>query len=76
MTRTDQLNQLWYPKLKWMPRIVRCGPGKHLRLAWWSRQNTLYVNDRSNWVCLCKPCMEENNEYWRDMWAQYYNGCY
>ena len=39
------------------------------------RQNTQYVDDAQNWVTLCDKCMELNNEYWKDMWADYYSNC-
>jgi protein-arginine kinase activator protein McsA len=38
-------------------------------------QNTKFVDEERNWVTLCPPCAEENDEYWADMWSQYYQGC-
>jgi len=38
-------------------------------------QNTAYVNDENNIVTLCPRCKELNDEYWRDMWADYHSGC-
>ena len=39
------------------------------------RQNTRYEDDAQNWVTLCDDCMEANDAYWDDMWADYYSGC-
>lgn len=39
------------------------------------RQNTAYTDDERNYTILCPPCQEENDRYWRDMWAEYYDGC-
>jgi hypothetical protein len=39
------------------------------------RQNTQFVDEESNWVTLCPPHVEDNEEYWADMWSQYYQGC-
>ena len=38
-------------------------------------QNTAYVDEESNWAVLCAECQEEADEYWNDMWAEYYSGC-
>lgn len=45
-----------------------CGDPGRLR-----RQNTAYVEDALNWQTLCDSCQEEANEYWSEMWAQYYS---
>ena len=37
-------------------------------------QNTEYVDEASNWVTLCAPCRQQNDEYWEAMWAEYYSG--
>ncbi len=39
------------------------------------RQRTMYHDDESNYATLCGECSEENDEYWDDMWADYYRGC-
>lgn len=39
------------------------------------RQNTAYVKDESNYAVLCNHCQAEADEYWSDMWAEYYSGC-
>jgi len=39
------------------------------------RQNTFYPNENDNWVVLCKLCRKENDEYWAEMWREYYSGC-
>ena len=35
-------------------------------------QNTAYVDEKRNWVFLCDTCMEANDEYWKEMWREYY----
>ncbi len=37
-----------------------------------NRQRTYYPDDASNWTTLCPSCQEINDEYWDDMWAEYY----
>ena len=39
------------------------------------RQNTQYVDDRQNWVCLCPECAKVNARHWADMWSDYYSDC-
>jgi hypothetical protein len=39
------------------------------------RQNTKYVNEEENWKVLCPACQKANEEYWRDMWFEYYEDC-
>ena len=39
------------------------------------RQRTSYINDKDNFIIVCPKCEEENDEYWRGMWAEYYQGC-
>lgn len=36
------------------------------------RQATQYIDDDQNWFTGCKKCDEQNDEYWADMWEQYY----
>jgi len=38
-------------------------------------QNTQYVDAESNYVAACPPCREQNDEYWRGMWDDYYSNC-
>ena len=38
-------------------------------------QRTMYVNEEDNWVTLCELCKEENDEYWDEMWKEYYREC-
>lgn len=38
------------------------------------RQNTAYHDDERNWVTLCPECMKACDEYWAEMWEEYYNG--
>jgi len=37
-------------------------------------QRTRYVEEDRNWVTLCPVHRKENDEYWDDMWAEYYSG--
>lgn len=34
--------------------------------------STAYVDEESNWTTQCDRCMEETQEYWADMRAEYY----
>lgn len=36
-------------------------------------QHTCYVDYDSNIVTLCPECREENDQYWADMWSDYYS---
>jgi hypothetical protein len=36
--------------------------------------NTAYVNEEDNYTYACDPCFEEIEEYWAEMWAEYYSG--
>lgn len=38
------------------------------------RQNTAYVHEESNWITVCDTCFEDVEEYWKEMWEQYYGG--
>lgn len=38
------------------------------------RQMTSYVDDRSNWSRLCDDCQKDSDEYWTEMWDEYYRG--
>jgi hypothetical protein len=38
-------------------------------------QRTFYVNDSDNWVNACPDCKMMNDDYWDDMWNEYYSGC-
>ena len=49
---------------------VRCESMKATR----RRQNTKYVEEESNWNTLCEDCQIKVDEYWADMWADYYSG--
>ena len=39
----------------------------------WQRQNTAYVDDSRNWVCMCPECAQSNSEQWADQWRDYYS---
>lgn len=62
---------LWWRGFRWFRRCQRCG----CRGAQHYHQGSAYVNEASNWVSLCRPCSDENDTYWNDMWADYYSGC-
>jgi len=36
------------------------------------RMNTAYVNEESNYCCLCLDCYEEGEKYWEERWEDYY----
>lgn len=36
------------------------------------RQGSAYAEDKLNFAVLCDACQEERNEYWVDMWHEYY----
>ena len=38
-------------------------------------QRTQYVDIEDNYVAACPVCREQNDDYWDDMWAEYYSGC-
>lgn len=35
-------------------------------------QRTAYFDEESNWVVFCEEHKEENDEFWDDMWYEYY----
>ena len=37
------------------------------------RQNTQYAEDELNFSCYCHEHQEEVDEYWKEMWKDYYN---
>jgi hypothetical protein len=43
------------------------------KLATRNRQRTSYVDGESNWATLCPDCQEEADEYWEEMWKEYYS---
>ena len=42
--------------------------------AKWRRQNTNYPTDSENWKFLCDDCQNLSDEYWKDMWDDYWAG--
>jgi hypothetical protein len=38
------------------------------------RMNTQYVDEESNYITVCGDCYAEIEEYWAEMWEQYYEG--
>jgi hypothetical protein len=39
------------------------------------RQSTRYVDDELNYIVCCPACFDDVEEYWDDMWSDYYQGC-
>ena len=37
------------------------------------RQASAYPNDESNFAPLCDECQKEADEYWKEMWNEYYS---
>lgn len=50
------------------------GCGKEDETVVRRRQSTAYAKDEMNWATLCPECHEINDEYWKDMWNDYYRG--
>ncbi len=48
--------------------------GKWLHLITTYRQHTAYEDDERNFFTGCKRCCERNDEYWEEMWNDYYSG--
>lgn len=40
------------------------------------RRNSQYNDPRNNWITACKQCREEDDEYFKDLWQQYYSDCF
>ena len=38
-------------------------------------QNTAYCDEDSNYLTLCKDCQQEADNYYDELWTDYYNGC-
>lgn len=38
--------------------------------GYWDRQNTVYADDKNNWICACEKCHNENNENWNILWQE------
>ena len=39
-----------------------------------TRRNTAYVDVASNWMTGCKECRKEDDEYFAELWNDYYSG--
>ena len=37
--------------------------------------NTQYANPEDNYIYSCKECWEKSEDYWKERWEEYYNGC-
>ena len=46
-----------------------CGVESEIKTV---RQRTQYQDDSLNWFTGCEACIEENSDYWDDMWSDYY----
>lgn len=56
-------------------RIGICPACRRFKTTIEKRQrNTQYVNEESNWLTACADCQHEDDEYFRDLWSQYYSG--
>jgi hypothetical protein len=62
----SRIRRIW----NWLfgPRCCRCT----CRGATRQRMSTAYVNDESNYTVQCDECMVETEDYWADMWSEYY----
>lgn len=58
-----------YPKLI----CEKCQEFSHRVIVY--HQRTSYENIEDNYATLCPDCKQENDEYWNDMWIEYYRGC-
>ena len=38
------------------------------------QQRTAYVDEESNFATLCPQCQELEDEFWDEMWSEYYAG--
>lgn len=37
-----------------------------------NRQRTAYAQEESNWLRLCPKCQKDADDYWDEMWREYY----
>lgn len=49
---------------------VKCG--RNSETVERRRQNTKYAQEERNWVVACEECFKEIEEYWAEMWEDYY----
>ena len=57
-------------------RCCKCKRFLWFRHAKPKRMNTQYEDTDSNYCFACDACFVEIEEYWADMWREYYSGCY
>lgn len=50
----------------WCCRYFRYGVRFH-------RRHTSYVDERNNWMTACSECRYNDDEYYDDLWNQYYS---
>ena len=48
-----------------------CGKYRAVRTL----QNTRFVEEERNYKVLCPKCQQEADEYWAEMWRDYWAGC-
>ena len=51
------------------------GCGKNDDTVQRRRQRTQYVDDKENFKALCPECQKNEDEYWDEMWKDYYANC-
>lgn len=44
------------------------------KIGEWRAQQTAYENKEANFACLCEEHQQETDEYWNEMWREYYSG--
>ena len=50
------------------------GCGRWFKYPRRRRQSTQYHDEESNYVTCCSDCFEEVEEYWAELWDEYYSG--
>ena len=46
----------------------------HQNMAYPRQMLSNYIDERRNWNTLCDECYDEIQDYWREMWQDYYSG--
>lgn len=57
---------------KLLGRCDHCG--RYFKYPKRRRMSTAYVEEEANYCVECKECFIETQEYWADMWRDYYSG--
>ncbi len=50
---------------------ARCGRNMKSTITY--RQNTHYPEESANYVTLCRTCKKYNDQYWKEMWQEYWS---